>query len=142
MIITHFSAIITSLRVSVPTNVPIAGHTFTLVCESVEHVNTSGFPTITWLDAQGKPISSYGPSGPIYISNSYQDGIWAISSLEFRPLKASFSQEYTCEINFSNIGLVKTHSYDLQVIGMYTKYNYRCIPLHVHSNNNCVNIVF
>ena len=114
----HVSAIITSLRVSDPSLPPFAGQTFTLICESVERMNTNGFPTVMWFDAQGVPISSGGLSGPIYISTSQPDGTRVISSLEFRPLKASFSQEYTCEINFSSIGVIKTHSYDLQVIGM------------------------
>ena len=101
-----------------PSISPIAGQTFTLICESVERVNTNGFPTVMWFDAQGSPVSSDGLSGPIYISTSQPDGTRVISRLEFRPLKASFSQEYTCEINFSSIGVIKTHSYDLQVIGM------------------------
>ena len=116
------TALITSLRVSDPSLSPIAGQTFTLVCEFVKRVNTNGFPTVTWLDAQGDPLSSDGPPGPIYISTSQSDGTRVISSLEFRPLKASFSQEYTCEIDFSSIGVIKTHSYDLQVIGMKCNY--------------------
>ena len=101
-----------------PSISPIAGQTFTLICESVERVNTNGFPTVMWMDARGSPVSSDGQAGPIYILNSQPYGTRIISRLEFRPLKAIFSQEYTCEINFSSIGVIKTHSYDLQVIGM------------------------
>ena len=115
----HTPAIITSLYESDPSRSPIAGQFFTLNCESVERESIEGLPTITWLDALGDPVSSGGPSGPIYITSYQQNGMTLVSSLEFRPLKASFSQEYTCEINFSIIGVVKTHNYDLQVIGMY-----------------------
>ena len=97
-----------------PSFPPIAGLTFTLICESVEQVSTEGLPAISWLDAQGDPVFS---DGTITVFTSQQNGTQFLSNLEFKPLKASSGQEYTCEINYSNIGLVKTHSYDLQVIG-------------------------
>ena len=104
----HHAATNASIFTSVsPVGPPVAGYNFTLTCSATQTEGLSGTPTLSWVNAEGQPITS---SGDIMLGAETTSGLTTTRTLYFDPIRTSDGGSYTCVAALMSSGLNTTLS--------------------------------
>ena len=86
---------------------------------ATEQEDITGTPTVSWMDPSGRSLSE-GTTGDFTVTRQIV-GRTVTLSLQFNPVRASHSGQYSCRVELGTVSFIATERYNLAVVvGMVT----------------------